>query len=73
MRHVLIAAAALAFGGFATTAAVAQQGAPAFEAGGPVKVGNMCKVDIGDPGDELAGYYKPCGQEALASAPRRKR
>jgi hypothetical protein len=71
MRHVLIAAAALAVGGFvAATSANAQT---LYVAGGPNKVGNMCKVVTDDRGDQSFGYYEPCGQQAVASAPRGKK
>ena len=71
MRHVLIAAAALALGGFvASTSANAQM---AYVAGGPNKVGNMCKVGTDTRGDDSYGYYEPCAQQAVASAPRRSR
>ncbi len=68
MRHVLIAAAALTAGAFlAATAAKAQV---AYQAGGPVKIGNMCKVstDI-NPEVDNYGYYGPCGYRAAAQAP----
>jgi hypothetical protein len=71
MRHVLIAAAALAVCGFvASTAANAQV---IYQAGGPLKIGNMCKVATDQRGDDSYGYYEPCGEQAVASAPRRKR
>ena len=70
MRHILIAAAALAVSGFvASTVAKAQT----YQAGGPMQVGSMCKVGTDDRGDDSYGYYQPCGQQAVASAPRRKR
>ena len=65
MRHVLIAAAALAIGGFASTAVTAQT----YQAGGPDRVGNMCKVVTDDRGDDSYGFYAPCGAQALAQAP----
>jgi len=72
MRHVLIAAAALAIGGFVASAANAQS-SPAYDAGGPTKVGNMCAVNADGVGNDNYGYYTPCGQQAVASAPRRKK
>ena len=73
MRHVLFAAAALAVGGFvASTAANAQSSMP-YVAGGPVKVGNMCIVSTDPGGNDDYGYYAPCGQQAVASAPRAKK
>jgi hypothetical protein len=74
MRHVLIAAAALAAGGLLmSNAALAQQGAPPYVAGGPVKVGSWCLMKTDSLGNDAFGYYAPCGQQAVASAPRRTR
>lgn len=67
MRHVLIAAAALAVSGLFASAASAQT----YVAGGPVKVGNMCLVDTDGMGNGSYGYYEPCAVRAQASAPRR--
>lgn len=73
MRHILIAAAALAACGlFASAPASAQQG-PTFQAGGAAQIAGWCKVETGNPGDEMFGYYAPCGGQALASEPRRNR
>lgn len=72
MRHILIAAAALAIGGLVSPAANAQS-SPPYVAGGPVKVGAWCAVDTDKGGNSSYGYYAPCGQQAVASAPRRKR
>ena len=62
MRHVLIAAAALAVSGFvASTAANAQV---IYQAGGPDRVGNMCKVATDTRGDEflrLLRAVRPAG------------
>ncbi len=71
MRHFLIAAAALTVCGFAvSTVAKAQT----YQAGAPTQVGSMCKVNTDLNGEmENYGYYAPCGQQAVASAPRRKR
>ena len=45
MRNMLIAAAALAVGGFiATGPALAQQSAPMYQPGGPDQIGGWCKV-----------------------------
>lgn len=73
MRHVLIAAAALAAVGFAATTPASAQSAMPYEAGGPVRVGNMCIVNTAPDYNDSYGYYAPCGQQAQASAPRRKR
>jgi len=71
MRHFLIAAAALAIGGLAASTAVNAQ---TYNAGGPTKVGNMCKVATDNNGDmDNYGFYEPCGQQAVASSPRRRR
>ncbi len=71
MRHFLITTAALAIGALVvSTAAKAQS----YNAGGPTKVGSMCKVATDLNGDmDNYGFYEPCGQQAVASAPRRKR
>jgi hypothetical protein len=79
MRYILIAAG-LAASALVTSPAVQAQtfqpNGSAFEpgavyqAGGPDRVGNMCKVMTDDqPGDEAYGYYEPCASQALASAP----
>ena len=74
MRHMLIAAAALAVGGFmASNPASAQQGSPVYVAGGPEQIASWCKVSTDARGDDSFGYYQPCGGQALASAPRRSR
>ncbi len=76
MRHILIAASALAVAGIFTSApASAQQaGAPTYFAGGPMQIGSWCKVATDQiRGDDSYGFYQPCGGQALASAPRRKR
>ncbi len=70
MRHVLIAAAALAVAGFAASNVAKAQ---TYQAGGPMQVGSMCKVVTDDRGDQSFGYYQACGGQALASAPRRKK
>jgi hypothetical protein len=71
MRYILIAAAFTAGAFLATTAAKAQV---AYHAGGPVQIGNMCRVNTdtaADGGQQLDryGYYAPCGNDALAQAP----
>jgi hypothetical protein len=68
MRHVIIAAAALAISG----AFAAAKAEPIFEPGGPVKVGNSCKVMTQVGGNE-AGYYGPCPKEAKKVAKRGKK
>ena len=71
MRHVLIAAAALAVSGFAASTVVKAQ---TYHPGAPVQVGSMCKVNTDLNGEmENFGYYTSCGQQAVASAPRSKR
>lgn len=73
MRHILIAAAGLvACGMLASTAAQAQtfqSNGAVFEAGGPARIGNMCKVTTDDQGNDSFGYYAPCAVQAQASAP----
>ena len=74
MRHILIAAAALAVSGFAaSTAAKAQT----YQAGAPVQVGNMCKVNTDNNGEmelRLLRVVRPAGRgerpapEALSAA-----
>ena len=68
MRHVLIAAAALATSGLLATAANAQT----YEAGGPVQVGNMCRVSTDGSGMDAYGYYAPCAIQASAQAPAKR-
>lgn len=67
MRHVLIAGAFAAGTLLATTAANAQA---AYQAGGPNRIGNMCRV-VTDANSEVDayGYYAPCGYQAVAQAP----
>ncbi|HZD89364.1 MAG TPA: hypothetical protein VE224_04655 [Pseudolabrys sp.] len=71
MRHVLIAAAALAVCGFVASSAAQAQ--VAYQAGGPMKVGSMCKVGTDDRGDDSYGYYQPCGYQSVAEAPVKRR
>ena len=73
MRHILIAAAALAAFGFVSTTARAQQGQPAFEGGGPAQVAGWCKVTTDGQGNDTFGYYEPCSNASMASEPRRSR
>lgn len=72
MRHILIAAAAVAASGLIMSSAVkAQQASPPYEPGGPMQVGNWCSVDTDDNSNSAYGYMVPCGGQALASAPRK--
>jgi hypothetical protein len=73
MRHVLIAAAALAAAGFAAATPASAQSAMPYVAGGPERVGNMCIVKTDSIGNDDYGYYAPCGQQAQARAPRRSK
>jgi hypothetical protein len=74
MRHILIAAAAVAGIGLAAPAAFAQE----YDPGGPNRVGNMCKT-ITDSNREIGayGFYAPCPEQqpaaALARATAKKR
>lgn len=70
MRHVLIAAAAFAACGLLTSTTANAQ--VPYEPGGPVQVGNMCKVPAGTdywPQAEAYGHYAPCAIGAYAEAP----
>jgi hypothetical protein len=63
MRYFLTAAAALAACGLiASTAARAET---PFVPGGPVKVGDMCKVTTDAMGNDSFGYYEPCPQQVV--------
>lgn len=65
MRYVITAAAALAVSGLlATTAARAE---PLFEAGGPVKIGNLCSVSTDNDNNGAYGYMEPCAQPQKAA------
>lgn len=67
MRHILFAAAFATGALLATTAANAQV---AYQAGGPERIGNMCKVSTDGNADmDNYGYYEPCGYRAAAQAP----
>lgn len=67
MRLVLTAAAFAT--AFAFTAAKAE---PTFDAPGPIKQGNLCKVDTSG-GENMYGYLAPCAPEAQAQVSRKKR
>lgn len=71
MRHLLIATAALAVGGLlASTAARADL---AYQAGGPIKQGEMCQVNA-DPGNNDGfGYWAPCPNQPVQTAKRAKK
>jgi hypothetical protein len=56
MRQILIAAGALAVCGFFASTSVRAE--PAYEPGGPARIGGYCKV-VTD-GLEMWGYYTPC-------------
>ena len=58
MRHLLIAAAALAVGGLlASTAARAEM---LYYPGGPERSGNMCQIST--DGDKNYGFWAPCAK-----------
>jgi hypothetical protein len=57
MRHILIAAAAIAVSGLLASSGVRAE--TPFNAGGPAKTGQQCKV-ITDDGAEMYGYYANC-------------
>lgn len=67
MRHLLIAASAIAVCGFLASTSVRAE--PLFEPGGPVKIGNMCKVMTSVGGNE-SGYYEQCAAESTHYAKR---
>ena len=72
MRHILFAAAAFAASAFLATAAANAQ--VAHQAGGPDRIGNMCKVTTdGNTDMDGYGYYEPCGNQASAQAPAPRR
>ncbi len=74
MRHILIAAAALAACGFVASTPANAQSAPLYVAGGPVQIAGWCLTNTSaDRGDDNYGYYAPCGRQALAEAPRWRR
>lgn len=61
MRHILIATAALAVGGFIAAGPALAQQAPNYQPGGPHQVAGWCKVvSSHDLGSDAYGYYKPC-------------
>ena len=57
MRHILIAAAAIAVSGLLASSGVRAE--TPFNPGGPEKAGTQCKV-ITDDGAEMYGYYAAC-------------
>ena len=65
MRHLLVAAAALAVGGFVVSTTVHAE--TLFYPGGPNRVGAMCQVNA--DGENFYGYVAPC-PAAPASAKR---
>jgi len=69
MRHFLTAAAAIAACGL--IAATAARAEPAFEAGGPIRVGNMCSVSTDDANNGSFGYKTLCPQTQQAKAVKR--
>lgn len=73
MRHMLIAAAALAACGFVVSTSANAQGEPPYVAGGPVHIAGWCLVNTSaERGDDNFGYYQPCGQQARAQAWQRR-
>jgi len=71
MRHILIAAAALAACGFFASTPANAEGAPPYQAGGPTQIAGWCLVNTSaDRGDDSYGYSAPCGPQAMAEAPR---
>lgn len=57
MRHILIAAAAIAVSGLLASTGVRAE--TPFQSGGPTKSGQQCKI-ITDDGAEMYGYYATC-------------
>jgi hypothetical protein len=71
MRNILIAAAFAVGGLLACGPALAQQGPPSFQPGGPNQVAGWCKVTTDpDYGMNSYGYYQPCPGTSMAYAPR---
>ena len=64
MRHLLTAAAAFAVSGLLLSAAAQAQSA--YDAGGPERVGTLCKVSTDGMGNDSFGYYAPCAPKAAA-------
>jgi hypothetical protein len=58
MRYILVAAAAIAVSGFVALTSVRAE--PVFQSGGPIKVGEWCKVSTDTSGMDAFGYMKPC-------------
>jgi hypothetical protein len=71
MRHILTAAAAIAVSGLLASTAVRAE--TPFNAGGPAKAGQQCKV-ITDDGAEMYGYYANCslGSQPVARQVKKK-
>lgn len=69
----ICAVAAIMAAAFATSAQAQGPAAPNYDPANPIRIGSWCKVitDTND-GSDRYGYYERCGEEALASAPRRK-
>jgi hypothetical protein len=67
MRTLIVAAAALTVGGMLATSARADM---LFNAGGPLRQGNMCQIttDMGDNGN--FGYWAPCPDQPVSAAKR---
>ncbi len=70
MRHMLIAAAALAACGFIASTSANAESAPPYEAGGQVKIAGWCLVNTDTDGGGSYGYYTACAEQARAQAPR---
>jgi len=64
MRRVLTAAAAVAACGLITSGSAFAQ--TQYQAGGPSRVGNMCRVGTDEGGSAAYGYYQPCPQNQPA-------
>jgi len=74
MRNILIAAAFAVGSLVASNAALAQQGPPPYQAGGPNQEAGWCKVNTDQMWEVQAyGYYKPCAGATMAYAPRSNR
>jgi len=71
MRHVLIAAAALAACGFIASTSANAENAPPYEAGGPAQIAGWCLVSTDADHFDGYGYYTSCPDQARARAPRR--
>jgi len=71
MRRVLIAAAAVAACGLITTGSAFAQ--TQYQAGGPSRIGNMCRVGTDDGGSAAYGYYRPCPPDQHAKAVKQRK